>query len=102
MFVVCLCRYGPLRRADYSFRAVIPRVRACVCVCVRERERARERGRVCEREREIQETQKRGGRGPIWAVAPEKRNYRHIIRADTASFKSYNHLVHVMTFVMQS
>jgi len=56
------------------------------------------------RDREIQESQKRGGRGPSWAVTPEKRNYnyRHIIKADTASFKSYNHSVHVMTSVIQA
>jgi len=27
-----LCRYRPFRRADHSFRGVIPRV--CVCVCL--------------------------------------------------------------------
>ena len=57
---------------------------------------------VSERDIQIHESQTRGGRGPSWAVAPEKRNYRHIIKADTASFKSYNHLVHVMTFIMQA
>jgi len=63
---------------------------------------------VCVTEREVgsvsetQGSQKWGGRGPSWGVTPEKRNYRHIIKADTASFKSYNHLVHVMAFVMQA
>ena len=38
MFLSCVCcmlsRYRPLRRADHSFRGVLPGVCVCVCVCV--------------------------------------------------------------------
>jgi hypothetical protein len=54
---------------DHSFRGVIPDMCECmsvymsVCVCVCEIERERERER----------RQERGGLGPSWAVAPQRK-----------------------------
>ena len=33
-YLLCGCRYWPLRRADLSFRGVLSGVCVCVCVCV--------------------------------------------------------------------
>ena len=45
MFVSCvccvLCRQRPLRRAEHSFRGVLPGVCVCVCVCDLETSRVR-------------------------------------------------------------
>ena len=51
--------YRPTRRADHSFRGILPDVWVCVCVCVCLI--------VCDLE-----NSKRDGQGPISAVVPQK------------------------------
>jgi hypothetical protein len=78
VFVCCvcavLCRYRPLRRADLSFRGVLPSVCVCVCVCVCARARACVCVCVCVWVCVIVGGLETGGLGPMWTVAIQKKN----------------------------